>query len=599
MTEQSWLDKKGERALKRELKGIVETYHHYWDVLAEMIQNSRDALDRAQREQADPKRFIRLSMDAASRTIEILDNGCGISKGLVLEMLNPGGGDKDGIESEVGEKGVGLTYCICRSTQFQIETKTKDEGPFGLEISEMAQWIKSDEVKAPPGYAEFGNGDYKVGGNEITIEGQPYPLNSYTRITLKGVPPSEEGKDIFDHNLDQMKYLLLTRTALGVTDNLFHEEYEPSFDFYYDLSLKGQSSKGDLTPGYPRPHELLANPKSLDEIMAAFMTKTNPADRKRFVDKAAIWGTKTVKNGEETIRVYGVMFPGNKVFSEVSEDPLRIEEPDDVPDEERDDLLRSGIFLATKRMPTGVTIPEGKGGGKYLTFYKRCLFVVESDRIKFDIGRKSLHHVPRNRLQKAVTALYSVFEPLAQYQSDERPERNPEAAPQETKAEREARIQKEWEHLESLVDLNVSGIGYQKVPDRQEAAIAAIFHELIGARKLKNYQTLGTGYKQQYDLHARYVDPKREVPLQLLIEFKYSLEAVMHDFQDGVKNFSEVDMFVAWDADEQKLKDGGFELYSVENPVYEGVTHDLCFPSTVGIDPVPVMLIGEWHRNGG
>ncbi|MGQ7301312.1 ATP-binding protein [Marinobacter nauticus] len=599
MADQSWADKRGEKALKRELRGIVETYHHYWDVVAEMLQNSRDAVARAKREDGTPKRFIRISMDAATRTIEVLDNGCGISTDLVIEMLNPGGGDKEDIDLEVGEKGVGLTYCICRSSGFELETKTKGNEPFGLSISGMWQWMKSKEVLPPPGYSEFNEKDFSITETEIKLSGETYSLDSYAKIKLKGVPQPEEGKDIFDHDLEQMKYLLLTRTAVGVTDNLFNDDFEADFDFFYDLNLKGENSEGDLNPGYPRPHELLANPKRLDDIKNAFMIKTSTADRKKYIDKSAIWGTHTVKKGDETIRVYGVMLPGNKVFAELSEDPLRIEEAEGVPEEERDDLFRSGIFLATKNMPTGVSIPEGKGGGKYLTFYKRCCFVVESDKIKFDIGRKSLHHVPRKRLQKAVTDLYSFFEPLAQYQSDERPERNPKGAPKETKAEREARIKKEWDRLEKLVDLKIGGISYQKVPDRQEAAIAAIFHELIGAKKLTKYQTLGTGYKQQYDLHARYVDPDKTEPLNLLIEFKYSLEAVVDDFLEGVKNFSEIDIFVAWNGSEQKLKDSLFELDVAEDPPYEGVTHQLRFPPQVGIDPVPVILLEEWHRKKG
>ena len=87
-----FLQQRSQEAVKREIRSILDSYHHYWDPLAELIQNARDAIGRSISNGIQGPHFIQVTVDAASRTIEVLDNGVGISESRILEVLAPGGG---------------------------------------------------------------------------------------------------------------------------------------------------------------------------------------------------------------------------------------------------------------------------------------------------------------------------------------------------------------------------------------------------------------------------------------------------------------------------------------------------------------------------
>ena len=589
----NFLKDRTNRAIRREIRDIMDSYHHYWDPIAELLQNSRDAIERTQQSGAIDQKFIRISVDAASRTIEILDNGVGIPRGKVSEILAPGGGDKDENDDEVGEKGVGLTYTIFCGSKFEIESRSRDGEHFGGIINGARKWLDStDPEQLPPEYEDLEKGTLPHGNKPIEIEGTTYSIDTFTRIKISEIPPSEYAQDIFGLTGTQLKFLLSTRTSVGVTNKLFDDTFTPKFNFYYQFNLGAgaAASSDNLIVGYPPPHTYVSKSYRRQEVTSAFIVRTSPKARRKYLKDAAIWDTSQVKNGDETIRVYGVMMPGNNVFENLSKGTLNLLDSDSSDDSE-DTLFRAGIFLATKNMPTGVEIPNGTGG-KYPAYYRRCLFIVESNRIKFDLGRKSMHWQPKRRLQQAVTEMFKGFEDLATYQSDERARPSSGAEPQETKPEREARKKAEWEKYKGLVDLNITKLKFQKIPNGQEAGVAAIFHEMLGANLLKQYAPLSTGYSSRYDLHAIYTDINKKKKFELVIEFKHSLETLIKDLVDERKFLDDIHLLVAWDGDKQKLKDADFTLDDRLDKPYEGVTHELTFP-TSGMDPIPVILLED------
>ena len=203
-----------------------------------------------------------------------------------------------------------------------------------------------------------------------------------------------------------------------------------------------------------------------------------------------------------------------------------------------------------------------------------------------------MHYKPKRRLQKAVSDLFLSFEELAPYQTDERAPLSTQAQPTETKAERDARKKEDWKTYRGLVDLKIDSISFQKAPFGQEAAVAAIFHELLGAKLIKGYRPLSTGYGAQYDLHTLYDDVQKKKELELVVEFKYALHSVVKDLEENTKYFDDMHLLVAWNADEQKLKDSSFDLNDKWDDPFDGVTHELSTP-VPGIDPIPVILLEE------
>jgi len=372
-----------------------------------------------------------------------------------------------------------------------------------------------------------------------------------------------------------------------VTNRLFNPGESLEFDFYLTLNLPGINvHHKKIDACYKAPHSLVKTSEviKLEAVRDAFVKLNTAADRRKYLGSKTVYEAVTTEVEGWKIRVYGVMFPDNDTFKQLSKNPLCLIS-DDGDQTEGITLFQSGIFVGTKGMPTGMRI-EPKSGGRYPAYYKRCFFFVESPDLKFDLGRKSLHYKYTRRLQQAVANVFSKFEDIAPAQGDAR------VIPGEIQKSailRAAESQEEWKDAKNLADLGEPLIQYAKIPNKQEAAVAAIFHELVGAGILKNYKTLSTSYGSRYDVHAICTN-EDGVSVEAVIEFKHSLESLVNDFQESQKNFSEIKLIVAWDASEQKIKDGGFELTSTSAGFFYGATHTLS-AAIHGIDPIEVLLL--------
>lgn len=585
-----FLSNRSESAIRKEIRGIRDSYHHYWDLLAELLQNSRDAINRKKTTGVNGPFFIHLEIDAGSNTVTILDNGIGIPEEKLHEMLAPGGGDKDGSGNEVGEKGVGLTYAVFSGNNFSIESRVANSNAVGGKVSSAQNWLNDLPGSARPEFLSDSNISNKsrVFSFPPTETGTPpavYPLESYTKITVGNITPPESDTNIFLLTAQQLKVLIQTRTAVGVTSRLTNPGVALEFDFYLTLNLASGKTEEKIEACYLTPHELVTSNSriSLDIVRDAFVSRDSVAKRK-FIGSKAVFSTTKVDIDGWIIDVYGVMFPDNGTFKQLSSSALGLMSEDEE-ESEGAALFQSGIYVGTKGMPTGMKI-EPKSGGRYPAYYKRCFFFVESPSLKFDLGRKSLHYKYVKRLQTAVARLFAKFEDVALFQGDSR------AVPSEankSRMQRKLELQEEWNTARGLADLGESAIQYAKIPNNQEAAVAAVFHELIGANILKGYKTLKTGYGARYDAHAVCTSTTGDT-VEAVIEFKHDLEVLIKDLEEEKKNFSEISLLVAWDADEQKLKNSGFDLEAISEGFFFGATHTVAAP-VAGIDPIEVILL--------
>lgn len=564
---------KSEQAVKRELRGILQSYHHYWDILAELLQNARDAIVKRQEQQlaggeqvADGR--IHIAVDATSRAVEVIDNGTGIESSFIQEVLAPGGGDKSGSGNQVGEKGVGLTYVAFSGDDFSLST-TCGEEPMSCTLTGAASWVMADDQSVHPP---------KLVLSPEATPTEAFKGGSFTSVRIAGIP-KRSSKDLFSLTNDDLKWILRTRTAVGDTRAILRQEDLPPVHVTYSwTSVDGEHMAGPVPSGFPD----LAPPSALniEEVNSNLVGKTDAASRK-YLSGKTVFGRKTVSEGPDTLRVYGVMLTGNKAIDEIATAnhiELELEDPDP--------LVHSGIFVVTKSMPTGVQI-EPAAKGAYPAYYKRCIFLVESDRIDFDLGRKSMHWQHKRRLQNAVASLFMQFEKVAKYQNPS--ETSPLPPTPETSAERKLRMKKMWEEVEARHPLGWPGIPFAKVPTNQEAAVAALFHELLGAGKIVGIRPLAAGYSTQYDLLAHYVNG--DEPLPLIIEFKDKLESVLSDFRDGIKSIDDIDLLVCWDANHSKIAEVGLTLTVQQTPPYDGVTHELHLPAEISPASIPVIML--------
>ena len=588
-----FLTQRSIKAAKREVSNILDSYHHYWDILSELAQNSRDAINRRNKK-IQCKGVIKLKVDYQSRSVEIFDNGTGITNDQIKSILSPGGGDKSLLNDEIGEKGVGLTFCIFSGNYFEAVSRGEDGVLHGGKIESGNKWVYSDDLDNIPEYdliPETSVPD-KYKENKINLGDNEYDISTFTLIKISHINKSGDDIDLFEKTVDQLKFLLRTRSILGNTSSLWEKNAQSEFDFLHEFKLPDSGSnfvKGKISPLYPKLHELTKESVHLHDVQKIFMKKSTTKERRKYLEDKTIFSVyKKSWSGGKNVSVYGVMFAGNRIFDQISKNNLNLLNPKTQDEDEIEEIFRSGIFVATKSMPTGIEISPKKGG-RYPAYYRRCIFIVEYDDLKFDVGRKSVSNYWKGVLQSAVAELFTQFEDIAIYQKDEKFKPGQGPVDEESPAEREARKKKEWTIYQGLVELDLPQIKYKKVPNGQEAAVAAIFHEILGADLLKNYEPLSTGYGARYDMHCNYYkDPS--VKLEVVIEFKHSLESIIKDLEDSSKFWNDIHLLVAWNANAQKLKDSGFELVKSDEQMFEGVTHLLEIP-VPGVDAMPVILL--------
>jgi anti-sigma regulatory factor (Ser/Thr protein kinase) len=107
---------------RQQIRNIIDSYHHDWDVLAELCQNAVDAI----RGKNPTKGDIQVRFDRRSKSIEVSDTGLGMGREKAERALAPNITYKKGQPRLIGEKGLGLTFCAFRANRITIETSTGD-----------------------------------------------------------------------------------------------------------------------------------------------------------------------------------------------------------------------------------------------------------------------------------------------------------------------------------------------------------------------------------------------------------------------------------------------------------------------------------------
>lgn len=239
-----FLTKPSSNRLRKEIQNICDSYSHSWDVIAELCQNSVDAIVRYNKlygEMAKKDHKIDLTVNAKERSIRIYDTGLGFSTEKFAELIGPHGTDKLGQEDIIGEKGVGLTYTIFTANYYELKTTSIKAHIEGY-IEKAALWRKGSIEKIPlfkPNIWEERDFDQR---------------ETFTEILLSDIEPFySENEDIFYQNLNVLEHLLRTKTALGHLKKLFEgRELKVSVGLSF-IDLEGKKYQLQITPTYTPP----------------------------------------------------------------------------------------------------------------------------------------------------------------------------------------------------------------------------------------------------------------------------------------------------------------------------------------------------------
>ena len=238
-------------------------------------------------------------------------------------------------------------------------------------------------------------------------------------------------------------------------------------------------------------------------------------------------------------------------------------------------LFSGGMYTSTRGMPTGIRSELMAKG--WLGYLPNFFIIIDDPQLSFDIGRKSIPGRQLGMLRDIGNEVFREFlKPIEKYISGG--------------LELDYDL---WDRtavfneIRDLPNLESTSTKFLKRPSSQEATIAAIFFEMLGSGLIGNIEPYISGYKNRYDLYAKYKNS------DVVVEFKYTIASLFRDFDSETKLFDEIDIVVVWEVTENDYKvlhRRGLSLNKFENNI--GSENHPLFHFYIDFGPVkPIRVI--------
>ena len=346
----------------------------------------------------------------------------------------------------------------------------------------------------------------------------------------------------------QLVHVLRTKTALGNTRVLWGDDKEIEVRLKF-TNQDGVTFEQAIPFSYWLPYDQIAESAKidLDEFISWTRSddRTDQEKRTKLKDKIIFRKDKFEHSDQRIIRYVSCFVPKRDTWNKLSVHcglctDQQVEDNDWI---ENFGFARfqSGLYTSVKGMPTGITVEHASTG--YAGYWYNVFVLFEDAKLKFDIGRKSIHgkqaviyrnygkRIFNDYLQYVTKYVSGEVDTISDWNRDET-----------------------FTEIEQIVDLDIPGIKLRKNPKDQEASVVALFFECVGNGKIREITPLCCGYRSKYDLYALW--GKRKI----VVEFKSKLRNITRDFDDAAKMFNEINCVVCWDVtdeDIQALRDTG------------------------------------------
>src|SRR6266446_521382 len=521
------------------IRNILDSYHHDWDVLAELCQNAVDAI----RERNPNNGQITVRFDRKNGDIEVHDTGVGMSRDKVSRALAPSVTFKRGQPKLIGEKGLGLTFCAFRTNEISIESSTGDGQIHSAVFKGGRDWVEGKDNANPM----------------VVVRSRQEASGSFTKVCAKNVAA--------DFQLDdaRLKYLLLTKTALGSTYPLWPQTQasNPQIEILLTtVDANGKEQTNKLPHCYWHPADHLAHKKSLDEIRE--LARNN---KMRDFKGWGLTDKREMPIKGKTAFIYTLMLSVpeyDKLAQQqglLSRHKLRQKEADrtgtevERPDEPGD--IEPGIYLSVRGMPTGIVLPFPTGTTE-AGYWNNFFFLVEAEWLSFDAGRKVVPGRTQEIVKRACKAIWDEMRAWKTHFVGQEGEDSVDPFAEAQKAQ--GRLEK----VQGYPNLGLGKIPFVKIPQNEQATIA-VFHEILGRGLLKGYQTFDINTASTYDAIVRYSLSGSDVGAQALqiwreklnkktiqsveffplnVEFKYEAADILEDFEDKTKYLEQIHLLI-------------------------------------------------------
>ncbi len=599
---------------RREIRNILNSYTGYYDPFAELLQNAFDAVEkRAHEEDMDYQPQIWIAVDIQSKLISVTDNGCGMDFAEFQMFLKPNYSFKSS-DRYRGMKGVGATYLAYGFNDLQVSTKKNGETWSGS-ITHGREWV------------EDGTGTVEIPMFSMSTNEPHSPfagVDTGTSVTIRLVGDGIRPRDLGwarATNATQWLALLRVHTPLGA---IYIKPDQPYFAI--NIFLEVIDSNGTVTsetienPEYFYPHKKfdpVVNLREFQSWMQVELDKGRVPTRKppRFTSLSAFWitgDTNDILNNERlfplrlsheqkqlvkdlNVRVYFFMCYTVELWNQLKYE-LDLHS--------RSQFLRGGLQIATRHMPQGPLLPIKLN--RMLGFQNITHIIIHIDA-EPDLGRKGFQP------EHVAIAEYLAQRLVEQYGKIYRWEllRRREGTVSMVKELQlqswidQQRIHEEQHPLKIVKPQVFNPLDY--LPTRSEPQVeqdvVALFNQMLSAGIIRGIVILSSSQYEQYDgLYRRILDTpystyvydpdtnpigvlrdslgSNEEPLQSkirVLEYKYSLDALVEELSQQEKDARELDLVVAWERGAKWA-----ETYSITSFLtpdnrrfreYHGITH--------------------------
>lgn len=615
-------------AQKRDIVNILRSYTGTLDVLNEAIQNALDAVELKSRAEASYTPRITIEIDTEKSHIRIIDNGIGMTSEQIKYFLRPSYSFK--VDQRLrGHKGVGATFLAYGYTAFVVQTRHAD-GEVAVSLSGGRQWAESTTNNIPrPTFSELKfcvpelNGEDSGTSVEISI-GQhrdERPNLSWLNITdpevwlkVLRIRTPLGGVYIKSGGI-KPNYRIVVIGALG------RKEVESSADdaeFMYPHYFRACQRNADVNDISKKVTEM--------SLTKAQMASKLPANLRNLDCIWNVWGKDEILSQEgaffddlsdeqralivrHDVHIYGCFVRSRTVWETFQKDETGIRTQFRV--------IQGGLQLASDHMIQGelFTIPLTTAAG----YQANAFIIVHFTNGNPDMGRK----VFQPELKELADVLSRrVVSELRKYQSLLKPDSGSSPSSPSKELDEWRDDQRDWAKINPL-HLRIDGkaVALMSLP-REEQDVIALFHELVGMGFIKGLFFYGTGYNSRYDglFFYKYsddhvfdskkcffgVDPShanRESGA-LVLEYKYSMDGLIRDFDKEEKSVREINFLVCWDIGSEYRR--GFEVASLlvgqegGTRDYFGSTHSVFMGSGRSMKIMEVVCLKdliEYHQD--
>lgn len=595
-------------AQKREIRNILKSYVGVYDSFSELIQNAMDAVDRRKDElnEADYKRKISITINLLENSFSITDNGIGFKEKELKSFLAPNISFKDGNKSR-GNKGVGATYIAYGFDYLCFGTKGNGHAFVG-EIIGGREWVDDNKgIVTRPVVVEsvaldlaFSNIDrgstfkIKYGGSNT----RPRDLSWYAATTP-----------------EQWLYLLLIKTPLGSIRFLNEKPNYISFSINVVDKSGAEKILDNQEAAYIFPHLKISASTNLKEVIALQAslikqgkdssnlpqkyTKSNAVYD--FYSNEELTGFKNFDEAEQkllrqySVEAYGYFAYSTLVWDQLNDTIAKLRKGYRV--------LRGGLQLANNQMAQGdlIVIPLTSNTG----YQNQCHVVLHFRGADPDLGRKGFQPELKDVAEKVAVQIVNRLKSwrhLLKSDSGARPD-----IVKEMNLHEWVKEQEKHESNFPLVIKNpnffapIHEISITSIPQSEQDVIV-LFNQLIAGGVIRGIKLFATSQVKQYDglfkfeikkplenhVYEKILNPlgvaemhfdKEHTSAPKVLEYKYSLDGLMSEFENGEKSEKDVHLVIVWKVgDLWKKHYEVTSLLDVENihlRDFHGLTHKL------------------------